>query len=70
MGELLRPTGGAGKAEDQEFQQRVQEILREVRRHKWLESEKAGHDIGGNKAALDWIEHHYDAWSRQKGYLC
>ena len=27
----------------------------EILRHKWLESEKAGHDIGFEKALLDWI---------------
>ena len=27
----------------------------EILRHKWIESEKAGHDIGFEKALLDWI---------------
>ena len=31
------------------------EILKEINRYKWLESEKAGHDIGFEKAARDWI---------------
>ena len=30
--------------------------------HKWLESEKAGHDIGYDKALLDWIMNHRDKW--------
>ena len=43
------------------------DILREIERHKWLESEKAGRDIGGNKAALDWLERHYELWKKDKG---
>jgi hypothetical protein len=39
----------------------------EILRHKWLESEKAGQDIGFDKALLDWIIRHRNAWraSRQ-----
>jgi hypothetical protein len=42
----------------QEFLAERDEILR----HKWLESEKAGHDIGFERALLDWIRNHRDAW--------
>ncbi|MDQ3621797.1 MAG: DUF4032 domain-containing protein [Verrucomicrobiota bacterium] len=40
----------------------------EILRHKWIESEKAGHDIGFEKALLDWIVKHRSSWraSRQK----
>ncbi|MEX0326155.1 MAG: DUF4032 domain-containing protein [Puniceicoccaceae bacterium] len=34
----------------------------EILRHKWLESEKAGKDIGFERALLDWIRQHRDAW--------
>ncbi len=37
-------------------------VIDEIMRHKWLESEKAGYDIGEEEAALDWIEKHYDEW--------
>lgn len=50
------------------FAWRMKEIILEIERHKWIESEKAGHDIGGNRAALDWLERHYDKWKRAKGY--
>ena len=37
-----------------------EEILRkeidEIKKHRWLESEKAGYDIGSYAAATDWIE--------------
>ena len=42
----------------------------EILRHKWIESEKAGHDIGFEKALLDWIVKHRSSWraQRQKGF--
>lgn len=34
----------------------------EVRRLKWLESEKAGRDIGFDRAVTSWVTHHCGAW--------
>jgi hypothetical protein len=34
----------------------------EILRHKWLESEKAGKDIGFERALLDWIRQHREEW--------
>jgi len=34
----------------------------EILRHKWIESEKQGHDIGFEKALLDWIIKYRSAW--------
>jgi len=40
----------------------------EILRHKWIESEKAGYDIGFERALLDWVAKHRSAWreSRQR----
>ena len=40
----------------------------EILKHKWIESEKAGTDIGFEKALLDWIVKHRSSWrdKRQK----
>lgn len=38
----------------------------EILRHKWIESEKAGHDIGFEKALLDWIVKHRSTWRNQR----
>jgi hypothetical protein len=48
-----------------EFQAEMAEILR----HKWIESEKAGGDIGFEKALTDWIIKHRSKWrkARQTG---
>jgi len=34
----------------------------EILKHKWLESEKAGHDIGFERALMDWALNHRDKW--------
>ena len=34
----------------------------EILRHKWIESEKAGKDIGFERALLDWIRTHREKW--------
>ncbi|GAB4176150.1 MAG: hypothetical protein Fur0032_16050 [Terrimicrobiaceae bacterium] len=34
----------------------------EILRHKWIESEKVGHDIGFERALLDWIVKHRSEW--------
>lgn len=46
----------------QEFLAEREEILR----HKWIESEKAGHDIGFEKALLDWIRKHRESWKTHR----
>ncbi|HXF10648.1 MAG TPA: DUF4032 domain-containing protein [Desulfuromonadaceae bacterium] len=45
-----------------EFQAEREEILR----HKWLESEKAGRDIGFEQALTDWIIKHRAAWRKAR----
>jgi hypothetical protein len=34
----------------------------EILKHKWIESEKVGNDIGFEKALLDWIQKHRCHW--------
>ena len=38
----------------------------EILRHKWLESEKVGHDIGFERALLDWIVKYRSSWRTQR----
>ena len=38
----------------------------EILRHKWIESEKAGKDIGFEKALLDWIVKHRSNWRERR----
>lgn len=38
----------------------------EILRHKWLESEKAGYDVGFERALLDWIVKHRSNWRKHR----
>ena len=38
----------------------------EIMKHKWIESEKAGYDIGFERALLDWIRNHRDEWKSKR----
>ena len=42
----------------QEFLAEREEILK----HKWLESERLGYDLGFERALLDWIRKHRESW--------
>ena len=43
-----------------EFQAEREEIMK----HKWIESEKAGRDIGFERALTDWIIKHRSKWRK------
>ncbi len=43
-----------------EFQAEREEILK----HKWIESQKAGHDIGFERALTEWIIKHRANWRK------
>jgi hypothetical protein len=45
-----------------EFQAEREEILK----HKWIESEKAGRDIGFERALTDWIIKHRSKWRQSR----
>ena len=46
----------------QEFLAEREEILK----HKWIESQKAGYDIGFERALLDWIVKYRTGWRRHR----
>ena len=41
---------------------RNKKVIEEINRHKWLESEIAGYDIGFEAAAEDWLKKHAAVW--------
>jgi hypothetical protein len=45
-----------------EFQAEREEILK----HKWIESEKVGYDIGFERALTDWIVKHRTKWRQSR----
>jgi len=38
----------------------------EILRHKWFESERAGRDIGFERALLDWMLNHRTSWRQAR----
>ena len=62
------PNSASDTFTDQSFVKRstlYQEFLaerEEILRHKWIESEKQGKDIGFERALLDWIRKHRESW--------
>ncbi len=49
----------------QEFLAEREEILK----HKWIESEKAGKDIGFERALLTWVRKHRTDWKTNRDLL-
>jgi len=48
------------------IRERLMELAwREAERHKWIESEKAGHDLG-EAAIHDWSHKHFRRWCRDR----
>lgn len=45
-----------------EFQAEREEIMK----HKWIESEKAGYDIGFERALTEWIVKHRSRWRKHR----
>ena len=37
----------------------------EIEKYKWLESEKAGTDIGWERARQEWLDKHFAEWKRR-----
>ena len=67
---MLNPAKESSSANDllknsslyREFQAEREEILK----HKWIESEKAGRDIGFEQALTDWIIKHRANWRKTR----
>ncbi len=46
--------------------QKFMELKKEIEKHKWIESEKKGNDIGFEKALTDWVTKHRVGWVTHK----
>ena len=59
-----QPTANSSKdfAERSSLYQEFLAEREEILRHKWIESEKKGKDIGFERALLDWIRKHRENW--------
>ena len=41
----------------------------EIFRHKWIESEKKGQDIGFDKALMEWVVKYRSEWRKNRSLL-
>lgn len=42
------------------------DLREEIMKHKWIESEKAGHDVGFEFAITDWMKNHRENWLKSR----
>ncbi len=45
---------------------RDERALEEIRKHKWIESEKRGQEIGFATAAVEWVGKYGEQWLRSR----
>jgi hypothetical protein len=60
-GTNIPPSANESLSLYQIYQAQRQEIMK----HKWIESEKVGHDIGFEQALTDWELRHRAAWLKE-----
>ena len=48
---------------DREKLLQTKEVVEEINRHKWLQSEMVGYDVGFDSAADDWFAKYAAAWT-------
>ncbi len=64
-----KPTGKRAKEDFVKQSSLYQEFLaerEEILKYKWIESERLGYDIGFERALLDWIRKHRNAWRENR----
>lgn len=66
MAETKRKASGDEMVRNSSLYREFQAEREEILRHKWIESEKVGHDIGFEQALTDWIVRHRAAWRRSR----
>ena len=65
MSDEKKKSNGAFLEKSSLYQQYLDE-REEVLRHKWLESERAGRDIGFERALMDWVLNHRAKWRKSR----
>jgi hypothetical protein len=56
----------SGLLETSALYKKFMEEREEILKHKWIESEKAGQDIGFEKALLSWVCYHREKWRNKR----
>lgn len=66
MADDTKETNGRRLLEDSSLYREFHAEREEILKHKWIESEKAGHDIGFERALTDWIIKHRSKWRKER----
>jgi hypothetical protein len=66
MTDTLETATGHDLVKKSSFYREFQAEREEILRHKWIESEKAGRDIGFEHALTDWIIKHRSKWRKAR----
>jgi hypothetical protein len=61
-----KPTDGNDLLKNSSLYREFQAEREEILKHKWIESEKAGYDIGFERALTDWIVKHRSKWRKAR----
>jgi hypothetical protein len=64
--ELKEQHSGAELVKNSSLYREFQAEREEILKHKWIESEKAGRDIGFERALTDWIIRHRSKWRKSR----
>jgi hypothetical protein len=62
----LKAEGGAEALQNLSLYKEFEAEREEILKHKWFESEKAGYDIGFERALTDWIIKHRAEWRKHR----
>lgn len=66
MSNISEPSNGTDLVKKSSLYREFQAEREEIMKHKWIESEKAGHDIGFERALTDWIIKHRTKWRKSR----
>lgn len=66
MSEVKKEPSGADLLKNSSLYREFLAEREEILKHKWIESEKAGRDIGFERALTDWIVKHRSKWRKER----
>ncbi|MSR43008.1 MAG: hypothetical protein EXS29_02220 [Pedosphaera sp.] len=66
MASTTRETSGSDLLKNSTLYREFQAEREEILKHKWIESEKVGRDIGFEYALTDWIVRHRSKWRKKR----
>jgi hypothetical protein len=66
MSQNLQGSNGSDLVRKSSLYREFEAEKEEIMKHKWIESQKVGHDIGFERALTDWIIKHRSKWRKSR----